>query len=289
MTTPRNTRKVGTNRVYEWRRPGTPLDEKPEIYWSVTTLIKGGLPSPALTYWAAKATAEFAVANHRQVSAMVEAVKLKKDEHGFIRVTDPDVVQSAIDWLKQAPWRERDRKADVGTAVHAAAEAHVLGKPMPQVADEARPYVDAFLRFLSDWKPRYQLAEASVYNRTFRYAGTLDAIMDVDGLDVKPTRLIVDYKTTGSGVYPEAALQLAMYRNAEFVGMPDGTEAEMPAVDGSAVLWLRPDGYDFIPVVSDEAVFQSARYCIEVFRWAEELSKRVIGQPLPEPKKEEVA
>jgi hypothetical protein len=255
----------------------------------VTTLIKGGLPSPALTYWAAKATAEFAVANHRTLSQMVEAVKLKKDESGFLRVSDPDAIQSAIDWLKGSPWRERDRKADVGTALHAIAEAHVLGKDMPKVADELAGYVASFSAFIEDWKPRFELAEASVYNRTLKYAGTLDAIAEIDGLGVKPTRLLLDYKTTGSGVYPEAALQLAAYRNAEFIGMPDGSEAPMPAVDGAAVIWIRPDGYDFIPVVTDEVVFKSFRYTMEVFRWAEEISKSAIGQPLPTPKKEEAA
>jgi hypothetical protein len=265
------------------------MDEKPETFWSVTTLLKGGLPSPALTYWAAKATAEFAVANHRQITAMVEAVKLKKDEQGFMRVTDPDAIQAAIDWLKQSPWRERDRKANVGTALHAAAEAYTLGKPVPAVADEVKPYVASFMQFIEDWKPRYLLAEASVYNRAMKYAGTLDAIAEIDGLDVQPRKILIDYKTTGSGVYPEAALQLSLYRRAEFVGMPDGTEAPMMPVDGAAVVWIRPDGYDFIPVVTDEAVFKSARYVIEVFRWAEELSKVVIGQPMPTPKKEEAA
>ena len=289
MTTPRNSRKVGAKRVYEWRRAGAPLDEAPEVYWSVTTLIKGGLPSPALTFWAAKAVAEFAVANHAQVSQMVQAVRLVKDEKGFMRVTDPDTVQAAIDFLKGSPWRERDRKADLGTAVHAVAEAHALGVAMPAVAEEAKPYIATFQQFLEDWKPRFIMAEATVYNRTLKYAGTLDNIMEVDGLAPKPVKLITDYKTSGSGVYPEAAMQLAMYRRAEFIGMPDGTEVPMPEVDGACVLWLRPDGYDFIPVMTDDDVFRSARYTIEVFRWAEEISKRVIGQPLPAPKKVEAA
>jgi len=198
MKKPRNTRSVSSKRVYEWRAPGAPIDQPAEIYWSVTTLIKGGLPSPALTYWAAKATAEFAVANHRQVTAMLEAVKLAKDEQGFLRVRDPDAVQSAIDWLKGSPWRERDRKGNVGTAVHAAAESYVLGKPMPTVVEEARPYVAQFEQFLADWNPHYELAEASVYNRTLKYAGTLDAIATIDGLNVTPTR-----KNNGSVPIPD--------------------------------------------------------------------------------------
>jgi hypothetical protein len=288
---PRNARKVSSGRVYEWRAPGAPLDQPAEVYWSVTTLIKGGLPSPALTYWAAKATAEFAVANHRQIAAMVDAVRLERTEKNgkeMFRVTDPDAVQAAIDFVKGSPWRERDRKADVGSALHAVAEAYALGQPVPQVDDQVIPYVESFRAFLDDWKPRYSLAEASVYNRSLKYAGTLDAIAELDGLDVKPVRLLLDYKASGSGVYPEAALQLAAYRNAEFIGMPDGTEAPMPEVDGAAVVWIRPDGYDLIPVVTTDAVFRSFRHTMEVFRWAEEIGKNVIGQPLPAPKKEAV-
>lgn len=294
MSTPRNTRKVSSKRLYEWRKPGAPLDESPEQYWSVTTLIKGGLPSPALTYWAAKSVAEYAVANRHVIEAMVNSVRLERvkgadGKDDLLRVSDPNAVQAAIDHLKGSPWRERDRKADVGTAVHAVAEAHVLGVPAPDVNEEAHPYIDAFQQFIEDWKPRYKLAEASVYNRTLKYAGTLDAIAEFDGLGVKPVTLLIDYKTTGSGVYPDHAMQLAAYRNAEFIGMPDGTEQPMPEVDGAAILWLRPDGYDLIPVVTDERVFRAFRYCIEVFRWAEEVSKDVIGQPLPAPVRKESA
>lgn len=289
MSRPRNTRKVSNKRLYEWRAPGASPDDAPERYWSVTTLIKGGLPSPALTYWAAKAVAEYAVANRHVLDAMVNSVTLKKDDSGFLRVSDPNAVQAAIDHLKGSPWRERDRKADVGTAVHAVAEAHVLGAAVPRVVDEAQPYIDAFHQFIEDWKPRYTLAEASVYNRTLKYAGTLDAIATFDGLGVKPVTLLLDYKTTGSGVYPDHAMQLAAYRNAEFIGMPDGTEAPMPAVDGAAILWLRPDGYDLVPVVTDERVFRAFRHTIEVFRWAEETSKDVVGQPLPAPARKETA
>lgn len=280
---PKNARKVGTHRLYEWRRPGATLGEEPERFWSVTTLIKGGLPSPALTAWGMKAVAEYAVANHGTLSQLVSTVRLRKSPDGHLVVSDPDAVQGAIDWLKSAPYRERDRKADVGTALHAYAEAYVKGQPMPEPDESIAGHVESFKRFLAERRPEFELAEASVFNRSARYAGTLDAVAVLPGRG----RALLDYKTTGSGVYPEAALQLAAYRYAEFIGLPDGTEAPMPEVDGCAVVWIREDGYDLVPVTADEEVFRFFRHVVEVFRWAEETSKDVIGQPLPAPKVEE--
>lgn len=282
---PKNARQTRAGRLYEWRSPGSTIGQEPERFWSVTTLIKNGLPSPALTAWGMKAVAEYAAANHRTLASMLEGVRIRRGPDGMALISDPDAVQAAIDWLKGSPYRERDRKADIGTAVHAAAEAFVLGKPWPDVDDEVAPYLEHFRRFVADFAPVYELAEASVYNRTAKYAGTLDAIAVIPGRG----RALIDYKTTGSGVYPEAALQLAAYRYAEFVGLPDGTEAPMPAVDGCAVLWLRPDGYDLIPVQADEQVFTHFRYVVECARWMEDISKGVIGAPLPVPGSEPIA
>ena len=300
MSAPRNARKVGQHRLYEWRAPGLPLDTEPERFWSVTTIIKGGLPSPALTAWGMKSVAEFATANYRQLYAMCSAsYRFVRDASGAVTavVDDPDAVVSAIDWLKGAPYRERERKADAGTAIHEQAEAYVLGKPLPPAQPSIRAQVAAFRQFLADFRPKYArvaerdhwLAEASVYNRTERYAGTLDAIADIPGLG----RVLIDYKSS-KGVYPETALQLAAYRHAEFIGLPDGTEWPMPPVDGCAVLHLPAHdegweptaddpGYAFKPVIADEQVFRAFKYVREVFRFMEETSRGVIGEAITAP------
>lgn len=299
MSNPRGSRQTSRGRLYEWRAPDLPLDGEIERFWSVTTIIKGGLPAPALQAWGMKAVAEFAVANYRQLSAMVgSSYRFERDPKGAVIgvLEDPDAVVSAIDWLKGAPYRERDRKADLGTAVHDQAEAYALGKPMPEAAPAIIGNVQAFRNFLEDYQPTYAqlgddgmwLAEASVFNRAERYAGTLDAIADIPGLG----RVLIDYKT-GKDIYPETALQLAAYRHAEFIGLPDGTEWPMPEVDGCAALHLSPfagpRGYAFRPVIADEQVFTAFKYVREVFRWQEETSKGVIGAPLPLPKSQEAA
>lgn len=299
MSQPKNARRTSTGRLYEWRAPGLPMDQEPERFWSVTTIIKGGLPSPALTAWGMRAVAEFAVANYRQLSAMVgSSYRFDRDPSGRIVgvLDDPDAVVSAIDWLKGSPYRERDRKADAGTVIHEHAEAYALGRPMPPPGPDIADQVAAFHRFLDDFQPTpvqhpdggFWLAEASVYNRAEAYAGTLDTIMDLPGLG----RVLIDYKSA-KGVYAETAMQLAAYRFAEFIGLPDGTEWPMPEVDGCAVLHLHPNagplGYALIPVIADEQVFTAFKYAREVFKWAEETSKGVIGKPIPVPATQEKA
>jgi len=288
-TGPRNSRQTRAGRLYEWRSPGATIGSEPERFWSVTTLIKTGLPSPALMGWGMRSVAEYAVANHRTLSAMLEAVRVRKTAGGMAIITDPDAVAAAVDWLKGSPYRERDRKADIGTAVHAAIEAHILGAPAPAPSEDTEGHLAQFARFIETFNPFFELAEATVYNRTAKYAGTLDLIATIPGRG----RALIDTKTSASGVYPEAALQLSAYRYAEFIGLPDGTEAPMPAVDGCAVLWLPggddPDGYALIPVVADEIVFRAFRHIVEVARWQEETAKGVVGQPLPVPGAEPIA
>lgn len=299
MSQPKNARRTSTGRLYEWRAPGLPMDDEPERFWSVTTIIKGGLPAPALMAWGMRSVAEFAVANYRQLAAMVgSSYRFERDADGRIVgvLDDPDAVVSAIDWLKGSPYRERERKADAGTAIHEHAEAYALGKPMPAPRPEIAGQVAAFHRFLEAYQPTpvkhedggFWMAEASVYNRTESYAGTLDTIMDIPRLG----RVLIDYKSA-KGVYAETAMQLAAYRFAEFIGLPDGTEWPMPEVDGCAVLHLHPDagpeGYALIPMIADEQVFTAFKYAREVFRWAEETSKGVVGKPIPTPRREEVA
>lgn len=293
--TPPNARQVSRGRLYEWRTAGLPFDDQPERFWSVTTIIKGALPSRALQEWGMREVASYAVANYRQLYAMLNgSFRITRDDDGrtLMTIEDQDAVAAAIEWLRESPYRERERKADIGSAVHEQAEAHVLGKPMPPIPEKIAGYVDSYRAFLADWAPDYiefeaegetlWLAEASVFNRSEAYGGTLDAIMD---LPAPYGRCLVDYKT-GKGVYHETALQLAAYRHAEFIGLPGGIEWPMPNVDGCAVLHLTQSGYELLPVIADETIFRHFLWARENFRWIEETSKGVIGAPLRAPKRE---
>jgi hypothetical protein len=258
MTGPRNAITTNRGRTYLWRD---------ETFDSVTTILSGGIPKPALTSWAAKSVAEYVAANFDEVRAIAS-----KD------------TAAAIDLMKGSPWRQRDAAALQGSAIHAWAEAHVLGKQPPAPPKAHKPYLDGFLRFLDDWQPEYEASEMSVFNRQFGYAGTLDFIATLPGLG----RVLGDYKT-GKGVYGEVGLQLAAYRHAEFVGMPDDSEQPMPEVDTCVVLHLTPDGYHLIPVRAGAEEFRFFLYAQQVRIFGESVSREVLGAPLSAPRATEVA
>ncbi len=250
-------------------------------YWSVTTIIDAGVPKPALINWAKRVTAEYAVDKYKSLGVIL-------DDAGW---------EGAVDWLKDASYREMKRAGNLGTLVHDFAEAYVLGTPMPPAPDDVAPYLAQFVRFLDDYEPVFEAVEAPVISKSQRWAGTLDAILTIererfddaalriwdmpnrDGFVGDRLRLLVDYKT-GKGVYPEVALQLAGYRYADtFLGGPDASETTMPQVDGCAVLHLREDGYDLIPIRVDDDTFTTLQYTREMHRWQIEGSKEAVGAP----------
>jgi hypothetical protein len=254
---PKNATTLTTGkRFYDWNG---------ERFWSVTTILNA-LPKPALVYWSANEVASFALDNLPQLQAL----------------TGNGERDAAYDMLKRAPWRTKEKAASLGTSVHSAIEAYLLNRPMPEWPLPIRPRMEAFQRFLDTYKPEVEMAEASVFNRRARYAGTLDMIATLTlPLQDSPRRFVIDTKS-GKGVYFETALQLTMYANAEFVGMPDGTEHPMPKIDGGLVLHLQDDGtFRLLELRVDPEIFLAAEYTREVFRFIEETSKGVfIGEYL---------
>lgn len=252
MANPRNAVTTSRGRTYKWGS---------ESFTSVTTILSRGIPKPALTNWAAKSVAEFVAENIDQVNTLCA-----KDK------------SAAIDLCKGSPWRTRDKAANLGTLIHDYAEAHVLGAARPDAPPEAEAKLAWFYAFLDDFAPEFVLSEATVFNRQWGWAGTLDAVCDIAG-----ERWLIDYKT-GKDVYPESALQLSAYERGEFVGMPDGTEAPMPPVDRCGVLHLSDTGYRLIPVETGDEVYRCFLYAQQIQRFVDEMSNDVLGAPWPSPK-----
>jgi hypothetical protein len=220
-----------------------------EVFPSVTTIIGGGIPKPALVPWAAKMTAEWVADN---ITDVVEMVAKDRDD--------------AVAIIKGAPYKSKNRAAILGTKLHAAAEAHANGEPLPRMSAEVQPLAEAYLQFIDDYKPTPILTEARVYSPTFDYAGTLDAIVEING-----EKILLDYKT-GKAVYPEVALQLAAYRYADFYDN-GGEPTELPEVDRCMVVHIRPQKYAVVPVTADENVFRSFRAVRKVYDFMKEGDK----------------
>jgi hypothetical protein len=274
-----------------------PVDAEPRAedlrLWSVTT-IGNALAKQALIPWAARETAEAAIRS-------VDAWRAIEESSG---------TEEAVRWLTQARYRpprgSKRTAAELGTAVHKAAEEYALTGKRPDVDPEVRPYLDRFDEWLQRFTPSYQAVETTVYNETYGYAGTADAFLTIDGV-----RLIADYKTSRKSVdrkgnpthpWPEVALQLAPYRYAEraavwrprkfesfrrrYYLLSSAERAEalpVPEVDGGVCIYITPEHAEAYPVRCDEAIFAAYLYVLEAARWSFELSRQVIGEPLTLP------
>ena len=282
--------------------------DPPERYWSVTTIIGQGVPKHLQAHYA-KMAAELAYeailerGPHSRASAIVRRLAARGWQHVQERQAAGELTSIklgkltsrdlALRWIKGAADRHRDAAAERGSKVHDEAEqlvleharesartyvAHERIRPWPA---ELRGYEQAFLSWLDLWHPEFLATEASVFNRTESYAGTLDAILRVRLADGSVLTPCIDYKT-GKRLYPDVGLQLAPYRRAEFIGAPDGvTRLPMIETDSAAALLLQADGtHRFVLVRADHAMFDAFRFAREVFRFAEELAPTVFLQDL---------
>jgi hypothetical protein len=134
--------------------------------------------------------------------------------------------------------------------------------------------VDLFKQWISDFNVEFYETEVTVWSDTHGYAGTLDAIARIEDEVV-----ILDYKT-GKSVYSEVALQLNAYRNADCILDPDGTRRELPEVEAGAVLHLRADKAELIPVRLGDDIFDVFKNLIVAAEWQTETHKTVLGQPV---------
>lgn len=248
----------------------------------VTTILsQGSTKGDVLAMWSANLVAETAMANlPRLVTASLYA----------------DQRTAVYDWLRRAPTRKKDERADIGSAVHSIIEAHVLGQPMPAALlddPEMAPYLHHFLCFVEDWQVKFEASEMVVGNRTAGYAGTLDYLLRSPLIAAEfkvpaTTVFMGDTKTGGEldvkGIYPEAALQMSAYRKAEVAWLRDGSTVPMPVTHSTGVaLHLRPEGYRLIPVACGDDVFAAFRIVQQAADWISGLSKSVIGEALTLP------
>ena len=258
---------------------------------SATTLIKDALGTgPGLVNWNVTTTAEAAYDRFQILRQFVE----DNDREG------------AVKFLRDQRFVKTGAAAARGTDVHRVAEQLHLGQTV-EYDDSIAGYVTQYRRFLEDFQPEFLLAEAPVYNLTYRYAGTLDGVAVIDGKTV-----VMDVKTTAHGPdsgkarppFPEVALQLTLYRNAERVGLladrkeiqyrryyvldPAAHTEPMPETDGAVCVVVSPEDYLVVPVDTSERIWKACRHVIQVARFQTETAKALFGPPIS-PVQREVA
>ncbi len=231
----------------------------------VTTAMSDGMPKPALVGWAARCAAE-------------EAVELLAGGLDSCGMNPQQVV-----WhLRNAHVRRRDSAAVRGTKIHHFAQLLVESREQEvEVPEELAPFVENAVKFLAQWQVRPLLSERVIGSYRWGDAGTFDLIGELpDG-----RRVLFDYKTGASGIWPDTALQLAAYRYADAYVAADGTEIPMKEVGISDCMgvWLRADGYDVIPLKADESVFKVFLHVLQVAR-ARQVMDEWRGDALPVPR-----
>jgi hypothetical protein len=284
-----------------------------ERFMSVTTALKA-CGKESLVPWASGLTA---VAAFAELPTVVAASRVRPCGRTWNRCTHDwyDACDTCpcgncrtcvTRWLADRHLAESARRADEGTRVHHAIDQWVLaGGQWPQTDDDLAPFLAAFRLFVADYgltPASWEMSEGTVISRQHGYAGTLDGDIRVRAADSEAAADLcarlgktgadvlvrVDTKTRGKPepkIYKEHALQLAGYEHAEAVLLPDGAEVPLPAVDGCAVLQLRPDGYTLRPVVTGPGTFAAFLHALNLYRWQVEDGADAVSVsafPLPE-------
>lgn len=229
----------------------------------VTTLLSDGLAKPALINWAGNTTAAYAIDHWDELAALP--------------------VSERLTVLKGARYANLDAAAQRGTQVHAYAEQLIHGHEV-EVPDELRGHVEAAANWLDTWQIRPILTETTVYSERYGYAGTLDMVVTSD---LYPGRVVLaDYKTSRSGIFSEAALQLAAYAHADWYVGPDGEDHPVSelGIDTFWGVWVRADGVDVLPLDCSAETFDRFRRIAAVARVARALKESpLVGAALERP------
>jgi hypothetical protein len=251
MTAAGLTRRINHGRGHRYELEGRDVD-------GVTTVIGAGVPKPALIGWAARTTAGYALDHWDELAALGIAERLRR--------------------LERAQYETSHAAAARGTEIHRLAAKLAAGDEV-DVDETTRGHVDAYLRFADDWNLADELVEAVVISRRWSYMGSLDLVATIAG-----ERWLLDLKTSASGIWPETALQLAAYANAETY-IDGETEQPMPTFDRAGAVWLRADGYDLVPVdkALDAETFRTFLYAQQVAHFAKTDRAVYIGDALRPP------
>lgn len=280
---------------------------------SVTTILGGGVPKPALMFWAGNMCTDSAIEN---LPALVAASR------------HPEQLEELRRWIRKAHTRKKDERADVGSAVHTIIETKLLGTPMPEAimvgegdnaelvrldSEQLVPFVKNIDRFLVEWQPVFTASEMVVANPVDGYAGTLDFTIEARGrigdalramgYVVDPDADVMgDTKTGGDwivpvgggaphpkilgsghvhGVYPEAGLQMSAYRKATVAWLRDGSRVPMPpTAEVGVVLHLRPEGYRLFPARCGDLEYAYFRHAQMVDEWSSRISSAKADAPV---------
>jgi hypothetical protein len=221
----------------------------------VTTCI-GAMAKPALVGAAAKEAAIWAANNPDQLTALGH--------------------EEFVQMAKGAPQRVWGQASKIGQDLHSHAEKLATTGEAPDVPESDLAMVVQAADFLDTMQVRTIVAERAVWHDQQLYAGRLDLLAEIDG-----AVWLLDFKTGASGIWPEAALQQSAYRFATHMQgpEPDSPDEEMPPVAHAGCVWVRPEGWQLVPVRADRDVWQAFLATIPLYRFMQLQREEVIAAP----------
>lgn len=179
-------------------------------------------------------------------------------------ITEDDLKEAADEYKHR-----RDAGAGTGTEAHAMVENYLKKAPIPgKVSEEARNAYGAFVKWFEAVKPEVINVEEVIYSQTFKYAGTYDCMLKVDGkvylCDLKTTNVS---RKAPNGVYAENFVQLGAYALAheeqrEFEEENGGSELQK--IDGLMVISAKKNGK--LDIVTNEDVGLTLDDCSSMFK-----------------------
>ena len=191
----------------------------------------------------------------------------------------------ALDWLKKHPKDftgaegayklKSDKGKDVGSEVHRAIELFMRGEPeVPSDPMSIKAY-KAFIKWFGETKPRVLATEQIIYSKELDYAGTYDALLEIDGKVI-----LCDVKTTNAsrhapqGIYPEMFLQLGGYSLAHHEENPE------QEIDDAMIIRVGKDGVIHTLRASDlgfnlHYLEETFRELVSVYKMITPLTKQI--------------
>jgi len=223
-----------------------------QTYPGVTSILKVIDKSGPLMAWAARQTAEAAVA---LMDTMPELYK----------TVGPEGIVKAL--TSRSSWK-RDEAAALGTEIHALADLVNRGEPTPPIPESSRSHVLKYAEWwrASGWKLR--ASEAMLVNVRMGYGGTIDLL----ARDADKRTVLADIKT-GRLVYHEAVLQLAAYGMAEVIEV-GGEIFKMPAPDRFVILHVTKDGVREVELTIGSLDREAFAGCLKLNEWQQSMKGR---------------
>lgn len=236
----------------------------------VTTMMKG-VPKQ-LEYWSARYVAEWVADHQDEVTTLWSGGRAPM-----------------VGFLKELPWEKRDTAATRGNIVHAIT-ARLLGTGGSEEVDAAvAGHVEAAMSFAEDWGLVAEHCEVPGYHEHLRYAGTIDVVGRLArGPNLGDNSVVLDWKTSESGIWPETGLQLAGYRGFTHIQVEEGRELSdtpMPATTHGVAVHLTPTGYEAFEVASGPDVLKQLRHARVIKEMVDDMKKhkdtwvRELGAP----------